>query len=285
MAKIDDYKEKLEVIKNADFTVDEVNFCGKVHRKCKLLRDALLFSEGLYYVNASKDEKNKLELELEEIMKDKFRSLNPSFSEEIIKCMPYSYMRSDIIYPMDIIVIDDMIFNKEATLSEGSNRIHKIKTFMYTEINGYFDVLSDWFFSEIYYHDKKNDLTCDEEERTSRVLSYNINNIFGSEIVKPLQHGVEVAQFADMDISLNMSFLDFGKTLRDKKECDLKLCIRNGEDITLYYIHQSFKDSDPVWLVMDSTKEVWTLTDAIKKKKGKYTALIKTNDVLKNTNN
>jgi len=43
----------------------------------------------------------------------------------------------------------------------------------------------------------------------------------------------------------------------------------------MYYIHQSFKDAAPVWIVTGSSKELWTLTEAIEKQKDNSHTLIK----------
>lgn len=39
------------------------------------------------------------------------------------------------------------------------------------------------------------------------------------------------------------------------------MCIQNGEDIILYYIHQSFKDNKPIWEVTNINNNNWKLTD------------------------
>lgn len=275
MASVEQVKERLGKIKNADFSVSEVNFYGKVHRRCNLLREALLCYESFYYLH---EKRKEYEEALDDIMEDKFRSLNPNLSEEVIHAMIYSYKRSDIICPMDIMIIDGLVFNKEAVCYEGGRDIQKIKTYMFNEVNGFFDVLNEWFTFEAYHHNKKNDLTDEEEKYTSDVLSYNINNIFGSNIVKPAYEACSKLLGYDnhpVIIGLNMSFLDYGKALRDKEECDLKLCFKDGDDITMYYIHQLFKDAAPVWIVTGNSKEVWTLTEAIEKRKDNGHTLIK----------
>ena len=279
MASIEQAKERLEKIKNTDFSVSEVKFYGKIHRRCNLLREVLLCYESFYYLH---EKEKEYEEALDDIMEDKFRSLNPDLSEEVIHAMTYSYKRSDIICPMDIMVIDGLVFNKEAVCYEGGRDIQKIKTYMFNEVNGFFDVLNEWFVLEAYLHNKKNDLTDEEEKNTVNILSYNINNVYGSNIVKPAnkEYSSVATKLLGYDnhpviISLNMSFLDYGKALRDKEECDLKLCFKDGDDITMYYIHQSFKDADPVWIVTGSSKEVWTLTEAIEKQKDNSHTLIK----------
>ncbi len=287
MARIDDYREKLEVIKNTDFAISEVYFQGNVYCRCDLLRDALLYSENLYYHRIPKNDMKELNNELDTIMKDKFRSLNPSLSEKVLDSMIAIYKQSDIILPMDIMVIDDMVINKEAILYEGSNNIDKMQTSMFAEAGNYFDVLHEWFTLEAYYYNKEKDLTEEERNYTARVLSYNINKLFGSDIVKPAYevtgsslHGLTGGDPSAI-ISLSMSFLDYGQRLKGKEDCDFKLFIKKGDDMTIYYIHQSFEDADPLWIVTDTNKEVWTLTDAIKKQKKNCSLLMKKSDINK----
>ncbi len=287
MARIDDFRERLELIKNTDFTVSEVYFQDNIYRRCDLLRSALLYSENKSFLSMSRKDKDELHNELDSIMKDKFRSLNPSLSEKVLDSMTAIYKQSDIICPMDIMVIDDMVINKEAILYEGSNNIDKMKTFMFAEAGNYFDVLHEWFTLEAYYYNKEKDLTEEERNYTARVLSYNINKLFGSDIVKPAYevtgsslHGLTGGDPLAI-ISLNMSFLDYGQRLKGKEDCDFKLFIKKGDDMTIYYIHQSFEDADPLWIVTDTNKEVWTLTDAIIKQKKNCSLVMKMDDINK----
>lgn len=66
-----------------------------------------------------------------------------------------------------------------------------------------------------------------------------------------------------------MKFDDIGRSLKAKNECDIKLCIQNRDDITLYYVHQSFKDNEPVWNVVKTNGEVWRLTEEVLKLENK----------------
>lgn len=43
----------------------------------------------------------------------------------------------------------------------------------------------------------------------------------------------------------------------------MKLCIHDGDNITLCDIHQSFRGNGPVWSVVKTNSEVWRLTEAV----------------------
>ena len=70
---------------------------------------------------------------------------------------------------------------------------------------------------------------------------------------------------------INMKFDDIGRSLKSKNECNIKLCIQNGDDLTLYYIHQSFKDDKSIWNVVKTNNEVWKLTEEALKLENKST--------------
>ena len=57
------------------------------------------------------------------------------------------------------------------------------------------------------------------------------------------------------------------KSLKEKSECDIKLCIQNDDDIVLYYIHQSFIGDEPIWSVIKENRDVWRLSEEVLKLK------------------
>ena len=73
-----------------------------------------------------------------------------------------------------------------------------------------------------------------------------------------------------INIYLNMQFYDIGRSLKSGNDCDIKLCIKKEDNITLYYIHQSFKDNKPIWEVIKTNSEIWKLTDEVLKLENKY---------------
>ena len=62
-----------------------------------------------------------------------------------------------------------------------------------------------------------------------------------------------------------MSFYDIVEKILTKEECDIKICIQDGNDITLYYVHQHFKDDNPIWSVEKTINDVQRLSKEILK--------------------
>ena len=76
MTREEIYKQ-LENIKNSDFGITNINVWGRNHKASILLRNALLCSNNIYYLECTSDEiKEKLRTELDEIMKCKFTSFS-----------------------------------------------------------------------------------------------------------------------------------------------------------------------------------------------------------------
>ena len=191
------------------------------------------------------------------------------------------YGRGFIIYPMDILVLDDAVFNKEAEYDDFGS-IYKIRTFMFDSIKPYYNVfsidftLSDYNFYNFFSPNRKEQLTTEEDIYTSKFMSNKINSICKKNITKPKYElntensfygydGLTSGEVRGINIYINMKFDDIGRSLKSKEECDIKLCIQDNDDITLYYIHQSFKDDEPVWNVVKTDNKVWKLTEEVLK--------------------
>lgn len=276
MKTLSDIKQQIEEIRNSDFRIEEFDYYNKNHKVSNLLRSALLCNNYISRIdNISEEKTTELRKELDEVMKNKLKELNPGFSDETLNNMINTYKRGYIIYPMDIFVVDDAVFNKGGVFNEFGD-IYKIKTFMFQAMKPYYSVFSDPYFtlddSDIFLTQKKELLTFEDEMYTSKFISDNINSIYNANITKPLYElntdtdfygyrGLASGEVYGVNTYINMKFADIGKSLKERKECDIKLCIQKGDDIILYYIHQSFKDGEPVWNVIKTNNEVWRLTE------------------------
>lgn len=276
MGKIEtlrDIEEKIEKIKNRDFKIEDFNLYGENHKICTLLRNAQICNNAIYSINdITKEEKKELYKLLDELTKSKFKKLNPGFSEAVLNNMTNAYKRSFIYYPMDILVVDDAVFHKEGIYDDFGS-IYKIRTIMFKNMKLYYDV-SDMEFIlnnfNLFRDSGRTQLTKDDYIFTSDFISDCINSIHGEKIAKPLYKlnddktfygykGVNV--IGRLNIYFNMQFDDIGRSLKSGNACDIKLCIKKEDDITLYYIHQSFKDNKPIWDVVKTNNEIWKLTD------------------------
>ena len=285
MKTLQDIKEKIEDIINSDFKIEEFNFYDKKYKASNLLRSAQICLNSIGSVhNINEEEKKDLYKLLNQIMKSKLKDLNPNFSEEVLNNMISSYNRGYIIYPMDILVLDDAVFRKEAELNDFGS-VYKIKTCMFRNMKPYYNVLdmeftlSDFdFYSPI----RKERLTTEDKIYTSKFISDSINLICKKDIVKPLYElntnkvsygydGLTCGKVHGINAYINMKFDDIGRSLKSKNECDIKLCIQDGDDIILYYIHQFYKDDKPIWNVVKTNNEVWKITEEALKLENKST--------------
>ena len=274
--------ERMEEFKNGDFKIGKIQCYDRSYKVCKSLRSALVLDNDIYHIeNISNEEIQKLYTELDEIMKRKLKELNPNFSEETLKNMIYSYKRNYIVYPMDILVVDDAIFQKEAIYDDFGS-IYKIQTFMFEGLKPYYSI-SDVCFTlpdDLDDFSSKEWLTIEEDQYTSKFISDNINAMYKQNITKPKYElnkndcfygygGLVEGEIRGVNVYLNKKFPDIGRSLKAKEEIDIKICIQNKDDIVIYYVHQSFKDNEPIWDIVKTNSEVWKLTDEILKLESK----------------
>lgn len=283
MKTLSDIKEKIEEIKNSDFKIGKIEYYDGNHKVSNLLRSALICCNAIGGIdNISKEESTELHGELDEVMKSKLKGLNPNFSDETLNNMINTYKRGYIIYPMDIFVVDDAVFHKEGVFDDFDS-IYEIKTFMFENMKPYYSV-SDMYFTlddfDFFSTQQKESLTKEDDIYTSKFISDSINSIYKANITKPLYalntdtvfygyNGLASGKVHGVNVYINMKFDDIGRSLKAKNECDIKLCIQNGDDIILYYVHQSFKDNEPVWGVVKTNSEVWKLTEEVLKLENK----------------
>ena len=240
-----------------------------------LLKEALICYNDICNKERSKEEQTYLKKELDKMMKNKFKELNPNFSEETLNNMLNTYKRGRVIYPMDILVIDDVVFNKEAVLDE-HGLIYEINILM-CAANSYFHI-SDYEFElyeTIIIPDWLNSLPEKKIDNISKFISESINSMYGKNITtlaKELEKNTNSCYLTHIvdnrvKIYINMNFYDIVRKILTKEECDIKICIRDEDNITLYYVHQHFKDDKPIWDVVKINNEIWKLSEAILKLK------------------
>lgn len=271
MKSLSEIKEKIAEIKNSDFKIGEF----ENHKVSNLLRSALICCNAIGDIESiSQEEITELDKEIDEVMKNKLKKLNPNFSEGTINNMINTYKRSYVIYPMDILVIDDAVFHKEGVFDDFGS-IYQIRTFMFENMKPYYNV-SDIYFTlddfDFFATQEKVRLTKEDNIYTSKFISDSINSIYNENITKPTYElntdtisygyrGLVSGEIGGINAYINMKFDDIGRSLKTKNECDIKLCIQNKEDLILYYIHQSFQDNEPVWSVVKTNSDVWKLTE------------------------
>lgn len=285
METLSDIKEKIEEIRNSDFKIEEIRICKKNYKVSTIFRSALICHNAIHTIGKiSKEEARVLSNELDEVMKNKLKELNPTFNEELLNNMISAYKRGYIIYPMDILVVDDAVFHKEGVYNDFGS-IYKIRTLMFNGMNSYYDVFDFLFTLEGFdsLSSQKERLTKEDHIYTSNFISDTINSIYKANITKPIYElntdtafygydGLVRGEIDGINVYINMKYNDIGRSLKTKKECDIKLCIQNGDDIDHYCIHQLFIDDEPIWSVVKTNREVWKFTEEALKLESKCEA-------------
>lgn len=278
MSTKNEINEKIEEIRNSDFEVKTMQgYWYNGEKYIPLLKEALICHNDICNKEGSKEEQTYLKKELDKMMKNKFKELNPNFSEETLNNMLATYKRGRVIYPMDILVIDDAVFNKEAVLDE-HGLIYEINVLM-CAANSYFHI-SDYEFElyeTIIIPDWLKSLSEKEIDNISKFISESINSMYGKNITtlaKELEKNTNscyLTHIVDNRVKtyINMNFYDIVRKILTKEECDIKICIQDEDNITIYYVHQHFKDGEPVWEVIKTNNEIWRLSEEILKLRNK----------------
>lgn len=284
MKKYEELKEKIGCLQFTDFNYKKKMICYDEMYVSSLLRQALIYYNNIGELD-NETEQTELEYGLDFILGDKIKQLNPNFSDNIIKDMLCCCKRGIFQYPIDIYVISDAVFTKEAAYDDFGN-LYKIKTFMFDNNGSYFNIYQNLSFcvgDNIFEYIKKRkiSLTKEMEMEISKFISDRINETLLKEyqccVTKPIYElnndksfygykGLVEAETHGVNIYLNKKFSDIAYDIIKKCECDIKMCVQYKDNISLYNFHQSFNNEEPVWTVEKLDLPVWKLSEEALKK-------------------
>ena len=292
MTYLDEAKNQLEEIRNSNFIICKDEYDNKKIKYSKLLKKAVICFHTIHHIGNSSEELFRI-AELNDIMKNKFKELNPNFSEKVLTDMTYTYHKPFIKYstgikfPIDILVVDDAVFQKVAEYDDNYD-ISNIETFMPLGYEPYYNV-NDIRFTTDYNNrlNYDNELSIEAKKATSKVLSQLINQVFGENITKPKYElntdtryvgvsGLTGGEVKGVNVYINKSHDDIGKHIFEKKECNIKFCTQKDDDITLYTVHQSYSDNYVSWTIKNINEDIWKLTKAASKNKNNNKNKVKT---------
>ena len=149
---------------------------------------------------------------------------------------------------MDVLVIDDVVFHREGAVDVCAF-IDEIQTFMFENMHPYYDVFSIYFTLDDMETSSKVKFTQEENQYISKFISDAINHIYGKNITRPTYElnsnhvfygydGLSCGEVQGVYAYLNCNYFNIGKSIKEEKECDFKLCLQSEEDIILL-LHSS----------------------------------------------
>ena len=264
-----DIKEKIKEIRSSDFGIEDC-YLFKVSN---LLRSVLICYNAINSLENHLYEKKLLFEKLDGVMKNKFKKLNSNFSDEVLDNMISGNKKCYLKYPIDILVVDDVVFYKEGVFDDFFE-IYKIITIMLGGINSYYNVFDGQLKLDNYdflSSQNKESLTKEDSMYVLKFISGIINSIYNDEIKSRYEldtntifyetDGIVSGEVCGVNAYINMNFVDIDKNLKSGNECDFKIFIQNNDDLILYYVHQSFKNNKPVWKAVKTNSDVWRLTE------------------------
>ena len=218
-------------------------------------------------ISSLDDDKQKAELRrlLTTTIVKRFKALAPTFSIRLLKKMLCFMHRGFIKCPLDLLVIDNAVFVKEGTLGDfgdlyeygiimfinddyyhvfdgddftmphGSVLGKEYKTRSKEDLTSFFDFLSNKIneaLRPVYEHDVTEPLY----KLNTSTVSYGYRGIVRTRWV-----------YGDLNVYLNRQSFDIANDIEAKKSCDYKMIVQEGEDISLYTIHQYFDNDELRW--------------------------------------
>lgn len=293
MVSYEELKKNIEDLENICFDYHKETICYKEIYITTLLRRALIYNNNIYRLK-NKDSGTELQNKLNSILRNKFKQLNPNFSDSVIDSMINCCYRGNFQYPVDIFVVDDGVFTKEATYDDFGS-LYKINTFMYDSSGTYFHIYNwlsfrgDFNFND-FFEEKKFRLTNEENMNLSRFISENINHTLYDEyqriVTRPLYElnndkafygydGLIESDVRNVNIYFNKTFREIAKHIRNRCECDIRMFVQDKDNISLYNFHQSFIDNEPVWNVQKLDAPIWKLSEEALKFESKTSGIQK----------
>lgn len=287
MYKYDMYKslkEQIEKIKEISFEFQYERIDWKEINTLPLLRSFLVLNGDILYLK-NKEQEIELSNMIDNIIVEKFKELNPNFSDNIFKTILQTFKMAYPVYPIDIYIISNAVFLKRAQLND-HNIPENLDMTLINLPESYHSLYNTMYFS-LSNPDLKNisfDLNSDEIELiTQRIKNYIkdvlslyysqdfINHVFhiGSDEDNYGKNGI-FHEYANVkNVFLDRKYSDILKTIIAHHECDIEMIVENKEDFAHFYIHQSFIENELVWYIEKVETPVWCLSEAVLEKNKK----------------
>lgn len=273
-----DLKSKIQDLAALPFNFREISVSIYRVKATDLLRKAQIYYSQIHLLSDCEKEEELNDL-LNTTLIKRFRKLAPQFDDELLNKMLCFMHRGFIKYPMDILVIDNAVFIKEAEFDDWSN-LYDYEIIMYRN--------DDYFlaFDQIDFT-MPNDIDMKVERVPYEILvklfdfiSDSINKAlyesFGCNAVMPLYrlnkngsfYGYEGLvksdeTFETFELCFNKKSFEIVDDIVNQKQCDTKMILQNGDNISLYIIHQTIENDKPVWNIEKSNEQVWVLSENV----------------------
>ncbi|MBR3281222.1 MAG: hypothetical protein IKI57_05255 [Clostridia bacterium] len=266
-----------------DLRTTQISFSIKDISIDKVLGTDFLRKAQIYKAQTSslsnEEQKKELRELLDSILIERFRKLAPDFSEKQLNKMLCFMNRGSIKYPMDLLVIDDAVFVKEAEIDDfGFLYSYEIIMFMNDDFHLVFDSY-DFTVRKDYSHSFRQhpkevemhitDIMCD-------MINKALRPKYRCDVVEPLYKkntkatfygydGMVLADEMEKRVNVYLSQKDFEiiDNIVDKKSFDIKMIVQDGEDISLYVFHLAFLNGELVYDYEKKDDKVWILSENV----------------------
>ena len=271
-------KSKIQNLETLPFDFKEISVSVDRVIATNLLRKAQVYDSQISSLNDKTQEKELKDL-LDTILVNRFRRLAPNFSEEQLNKMLCFMYRGFVKYPIDILVIDKAAFIKEAEVSDWGD-LYNYEIIMYFNDDYFlafdstdFDIPHDYMV-EKKFHDRETtmkafDFICD-------MINKELRKVYGCNVIMPVYKlntkncfygytGITRDKnfFKDVKVYFNKQSFEIIDSMLEEKSLDINIVVQDGENISLYIIHQSFKNNKPIWNIEKSEEKVWILSEAV----------------------
>ena len=234
-------------------------------------------------ISSINDEAKEEELRtlLRSIVIEKFKKIAQNFSDKQLEKMLCFISRGYVKFPLDLTVIDDAVFVKEADIGDFGDLLY-YKTLMYCNLDFFliFDDLDFNFPSTM--GEMETNYSKEELIKFFDFICESINKalmpIYHKEVAKPIYKlnrngifygytGVAHTSFETQDVTIyiNRKSYHIMRDIEEKRACELKMIVLDGakEEASLYIITQSFENGIVNWKIEKSPEKPWILTQNV----------------------
>ncbi len=265
----EELKSKIQSLETLPFDFQEIQVTGKRLKSTNFLRKAQIYHSQI------NEENKELKSLLDTILKNRFKKLAPHFSEEQLKNMLNFVWRGYVIFPMDLLVIENAVFVVEAVLSD-FGELYKYNVIMYSNEN------SDYFAIDSYEFKEPRDIfepephTPEDEKKALDYMCDMINKAlcekFGCEVIMPLykintdkvNYGYLglLSKLKNVNFFFNKHINEIVDSVLEQSQFDVKMVVQDDDDISLYTIHQTVENDVLIWNIIKSKEKTWRLSEA-----------------------
>lgn len=266
---LDKVNERIESLSNRDFTLGDLEDAKKIK--------FLIFQ--CKQKGCKDEELDRLSNRLRNVLKEKFKRVNPDFSDEIIEHMLSSYSFGLFYVPYEIEVINSLVFCR-VHIYDDFGSIEKGKIYLLHSDFNHIDNSAEFEFDcKKNFIREEYEKVFNSKEIEMKVADFicrSINQICEKDVVSPLYkrntdkifYGYRAIEtIGGASVLVDSNYDKICKAMYEERPIIMNLVlIENNESIVCFEIKQTMTCGLPNWEVINKFTDSWKMSRALKKK-------------------